>query len=367
MNGPGAGNPGAGGPGNGEPGNGAPGFGGPDSNSSGVGAPGANTPGIGDARGGGIGGVNENGNYGALRLFDQQLSGLASWFLLPALGMLVVAIALWLNRKSFRSWPSEEKQRWHSILFWGAWLIPMAVFFSIAGFMHRYYVVMIAPATAALSAIAITRAWNSRHQRWLVPLVIVSTLAVQCIFVLRSSWRWLALAMLIAGLLGVGLYLLQKKRLAAVILAIALLIAPVAWSLTPVFGSLNSHIPDVGPDADVTSGFSQRDTASSALSDYIKEHYNGERWALAVSSANTASPIILSTGLPVMAIGGYSGRDSILTLEALKEYVSSGALRYILLNNEQGQSELYQWIRENGTTVTLEDGSTLIDLSGAVN
>lgn len=318
------------------------------------------------AAGAGAGGTNENGETGALRLLNEQLAGLSSWFLLPALGTILAGAALWLNRRKSRDWTAEKKQRFAQIMFWGAWLLPMAVFFSVAAFIHRYYVVMLAPATAALSAIAITAAWNSRHQRWLVPVAILSATAAQCVIIARSSWRWLALAVLAFGLLGTLVYLMQKKRVAAVLFALALLIAPVAWSLTPVFGTLNAHIPDAGPDADIAAGSAREGIATSASTDYIVSHYGGERWALAVSSANAAAPIILETGLPVMAIGGFSGGDTILTLDALKAYVATGALRYVLLTEDQAQNEIFRWIQKNATPVLQEARATLFDLSGAL-
>ena len=61
-----------------------------------------------------------------------------------------------------------------------------------------------------------------------------------------------------------------------------------------------------------------KNSFNSVLYDYLLENYNGERWAIAESSANDAAPIILKTELPAMAIEGVSGNDSILTLENTK-------------------------------------------------
>lgn len=312
--------------------------------------------------GGGVGGASENGETGVLRLFDEQLAGLSSWFLLPALGTVAVSAALWLFRRKQLRADEERRRLVDNALFWGAWLLPMAVFFSVAGFMHRYYVVMLAPATAALSAIAFTTAWNNRR-RWLLPVLTLSALAVQCVIVARSSWQWLLLAMLPAATAGLIAYFAQKKRIAAILLALSLLISPFAWSLTPVFGTLNSHIPDAGPDADISAGAQQEGGVSTALIDYITANYNGERWALAVSSANVASPIILASDLPVMAIGGFSGADSILTVEELKAYAEAGELRFVLLTQAQAQSEVAQWVRQNATAITIDGRTTLYDLS----
>ena len=92
-----------------------------------------------------------------------------------------------------------------------------------------------------------------------------------------------------------------------------------AWSLTPVLYTTNSTIPNAGPDLASSGGGgismpqssnSIASDSSSVLYDYLLANYNGERWAVAVSSSNDAAPIILETGLSVMSIGGFSGNDS---------------------------------------------------------
>lgn len=313
--------------------------------------------------GGGVGGESENGATGVLRLFDKQLAGLGSWFLLPALGTTAVAAVYWLFRRKQLRVDEEKRKQVDHALFWGAWLLPMAVFFSVAGFMHRYYVVMLAPAVAALAAIAFTRAWSSSH-RWLFPVLVLSSLAVQCLIIARSSWLWMLLAVVPIAFVGLIAFFAQRRNLAAVVLALALLLAPLAWSMTSVFGTLNAHIPDAGPDADTVSGAQRGDADSTQLTDYIKANYSGERWALAVPSANIASPIILETDLPVMAIGGFSGSDSILTLDQFKQYVSTGELRYVWLAQDQAQGEIAQWVVQNANAISIDSRTTLYDLSG---
>jgi 4-amino-4-deoxy-L-arabinose transferase-like glycosyltransferase len=320
--------------------------------------------------GGGVGGASENGEKGVFRLFDAQLGGLASWFLPPALGMAALGGAgalLWFRKRKSKEWTQEKTEALRQTLFWAAWLLPMVVFFSVAGFMHRYYVVMTAPAVAALSAICAVRAWRSERSRLLVPLAVLLTLAVQCVFVLRSSWIWLVLPILAGATIAVLLFLIGKKTPAAVLLALALFTAPIAWSLTPVIGTMNSHIPDVGPDVLASVAAEREDLAADELTKFVTEHYNGERWALAVPSANAAAPIILETGLPVMAVGGFSGGDDILTVDALKEYIASGSIRYFWIAGQQTKGEVYRWVRQHGTAIRLSARVTIFDLAGTVS
>lgn len=366
--------------------------------------------------GGGAGGESESGTRGIFRLFSEQLAGLISWFLLPALGAMVfagVCLVRWFIKRKQNSITDEDRNKVNSMVFWSAWLLPMAVFFSIGGFIHRYYVVMLTPSIAALAAIAAVVVYKSKYKKWLMPLAFVLTLAMQCFIVLQTSWSMLWIPMVAVGILGLVLMFLKKEllnRLSAVLMLIALFIAPIAWSITPLIYTGNSTIPNAGPDMAMNNGFnagsfmgnlmsgqssnaiSSENTAqttqtgeelmdgtkatdggktsstnSTALYEYLLANYNGERWILAVSSSNDAAPIILETGLPVMAMGGFSGSDSILTLDKFKEYVYSGELRYYYANSSRGQgdsSEIATWVKENGKAVEISNSVTIYDLSG---
>ena len=71
--------------------------------------------------------------------------------------------------------------------------------------------------------------------------------------------------------------------------------------------------------------------------DYLKENYDGEKYFVAVSSQNQASRFILSEDIGnIMTLGGFSGRDQTLTLEEFQKKVSSGELRFFLLDSGRG-------------------------------
>jgi 4-amino-4-deoxy-L-arabinose transferase-like glycosyltransferase len=231
---------------------------------------------------------------------------------------------------------------------------------------------------AILAASAAAIAWRSSHKKWLVPLLFGATLAVQCWIAGESIWNILLIPMLASGGAGLLLFILAgrskqaegvsyiHKRLqtfAAILMAGALFIAPFAWSLTPVTQTLSATIPNAGPESN--QGFARNSETSqnfSQLEQYVVSHYNGERWALAVSSASQAAPIILDTGLPVMATGGFSGADQILTLDMLKKYVASGELKYYMVTGfGRGGSEISQWLQQNGKEVSLSGGYALYD------
>jgi 4-amino-4-deoxy-L-arabinose transferase-like glycosyltransferase len=79
-------------------------------------------------------------------------------------------------------------------------------------------------------------------------------------------------------------------------------------------------------------------TLASDLIDYLVAKRGSATWLVAVPSANLAGPIQLQTGIPVMAMGGFSGGDPVPTLEQLKGYVRSGQLRFVMAGGTRGPS-----------------------------
>jgi hypothetical protein len=71
--------------------------------------------------------------------------------------------------------------------------------------------------------------------------------------------------------------------------------------------------------------------SDTALVEYLLASRGTEAWIVAVTSANTAAPIQLATGAPVMAMGGFSGSDPAPTLAELQGYIASGELRFVIV------------------------------------
>ncbi|GAA3134534.1 glycosyltransferase family 39 protein [Planomonospora alba] len=100
---------------------------------------------------------------------------------------------------------------------------------------------------------------------------------------------------------------------------------------------------------------------------YLEENRDGATWLLAVGSAQSASSVILSTGLPVIAMGGFTGSDPAMTADRLAGLVSSGRLRYVLPGGGRGgpgggrggpgggSSEADAWVRANCTAVAASE------------
>ncbi|GIH99297.1 glycosyltransferase family 39 protein [Planobispora takensis] len=98
-------------------------------------------------------------------------------------------------------------------------------------------------------------------------------------------------------------------------------------------------------------------SVSSQMIEYLRENRGEASWLVAVSSAQSASSIILSTGQPVIAMGGFTGGDPAMTVDRLKELLSSGRLRYLMPGGGRGGpgggggSEVNTWVQTNCTAV----------------
>jgi 4-amino-4-deoxy-L-arabinose transferase-like glycosyltransferase len=315
---------------------------------------------------GGMGGIGrgETGEPGVFRLFQQQLAGQISW-LLPF--VLFVAIGLFASIRRQRAITPFHR----FVLFWFAWLVPMAVFFSVAGFYHRYYLSMMVPAIAVLVAVGSELLWQFYKEQggfwqWLFPSALLMTFWFESyvVFQHRSSLSsiW-PLSLALYGLAVVCfLHAFRHHRKAARYLKTAsllgLLVMPFYWSLTPLLYGGNSVIPYAGPDLKRPNEYGQRAfgggeerEVNSDLLAYLEKHYNGEKYLAATIRANTAAELMLKTDKAVMAMGGFLGTDPVLTTEQLAKMVKNGEVKYFLISGfgggGEGNSELIQWIERH--------------------
>ncbi|WP_211747188.1 glycosyltransferase family 39 protein [Paenibacillus sp. Marseille-Q4541] len=326
-----------------------------------------NRPTFTGGRGAGGGGFNL-GEAGVFRLFNASLGGQASWFL-PF--VLLASIGIFQGVWRRRLLNNEQKEA----MFWYAWLLPVAAFFSIAGFFHEYYLTMLAPAIAALTAIGWMKLYGDfkdakRGLKWLLPCSVVVTGLTQAYLIENTGGNGI-FAYVIGGVsVAVGLILIgiqlkrllspRNLRLASSIAMFLLLIAPFYWSMTPILYGDNSKLPVAGPTLNSPGGFSgsrgqQTMTEDIGLMKYLEEHYDGETYIVAAQSHEEAAPIQLATDHAVMTMGGYSGSDSILTVDELASLAESGEITYFYISSggsggrgRGGQSsELTNWIMEH--------------------
>jgi 4-amino-4-deoxy-L-arabinose transferase-like glycosyltransferase len=118
------------------------------------------------------------------------------------------------------------------------------------------------------------------------------------------------------------------------------------------------------------NGFGDENSSNTKLINFLVKNNTGETYLVAVSSASEAEPIILATGKPVMAIGGFSGNDKTLTVAKLEQMVKAGEIKYYLLGGGVGGSiggsssdDLTTWVKANGKAVDQSEWSNTTSAS----
>ncbi|MDT0090249.1 glycosyltransferase family 39 protein [Listeria marthii] len=333
-----------------------------------TGGPGNTTNGGTGSKMAGSTGMFGTGNAGPLRLFQTALGDQISWFLpLAIIGMLAIFLAYRNENKRIYQLNSKQKE----MVFWAAWLIPVAGFFSVAGFFHHYYLIMLAPPIAVLSGaglVALFRLYRHKDnwQKFLLPTTLTLTGALQAFFV--ASYLPILAAVIGIAALGVSVLLIairqKQPKLAAKITALALailLIAPTYWSLTPLLYGGNSSLPEAGPQLKQSSGGGFADASvDSGLISCLQKNNTGETYLFGTTDATTAGPYIIKTKEAVMALGGFNGTDPTLTVKQLKQMIKSGEIKYFYLpsNSKASDSDVVKWIQENGTEIDQSEWSS---------
>ena len=336
---------------------------------------------------GGLGAMtlSEAGEPGLLRLFQDPLMKEVSWLLLPALLALIMIFVVQKPRRTL------SPQQLGAVV-WGGWLITGAIFFSIAQFVHAYYLNMLGPPIAALTGIlwwSIQRL-ERRQQIASAAVVLGTTLAFQWWAANtfdQAGWLPVALVLAVAGL-GVLVWQRRLQTLGWSLMAASLLVAPGIWSsLTiqhnpnamlpaaygsaafpsipagmfgadnsppdmsalrppgstdsdsampfPAFGAADDAMPPLGqmppsgfPFGGGSGGMPQ--LVNPELLAYLQTHTQDTTYLVAVPNALIGSSLIIETGRPVLLMGGFSGQDPVVDESQLSSLVANNDLRYVL-------------------------------------
>ena len=370
---------------------------------------------------GGGGGGPFGGDTGVLRLLNESLGGQAGWLLGFA---LVAGVALVVSSRLRRSDPVTG---W--VLAVGGSALTAAVAFSFAsGIFHPYYVSELAPFLAALVGAGVVRfTRGDLLARIAAPLAIAGGVITEIVVLNDNpeSLPWLAPVLVVAGVVTAALLAYgvpARLRNAAIATAIAtLLIAPAAWSFQTLGHATSGTFPAGGP-ANAGGGFGggpggggggrggppqgggrfapggaappangggfapgansgsapgagggafggNSESLTTALA-YIQANGGG---TLAVSSQSTAAAAIVDSDADIVGLGGFSGRESEVSVSWFADQVRSGNIRWVLADGSGGGG-----LRNDGRTgsntvmaaiaatcPTVEvDGVTLYDCSG---
>ena len=327
----------------------------------------------------GPGGTGFGGQTGIFRIFNNDFGPNIAWLLVLAL--VGGGLMLWILRKT----PRTNRGR-AAVIFWMLWLLIHIVIFSMtSGVIHPYYVVVMAPAVAALVGISLPFLWGAYTRRkpygWLLP-VLVGVTAVIAVIILgytgTMTWlMWIVGVLGLVGMLGLLVNLYASRRwlqnLAIIAAIAACTLAPTVYTLATVNVAHTGSIPTAGPSSTAMRG-SNNETSqtNSQLVQYLVEHQNGAIWLVAVASANESAAIQLTSGQPVMAVGGFNGSDTPLTLEQFKQLVKAGKVKYYAISSHGrggggpggGNNEITTWVKQTGTVVNYGGSDvTLYELS----
>jgi 4-amino-4-deoxy-L-arabinose transferase-like glycosyltransferase len=355
----------------------------------------------GSVGGGGFGGNGASmwGPTGWSRMFNGDFGAQASW-LIPA------ALVLGLGTLVLTGRAARADRTRAALLLWGGWLLTtMAVFSFGQGIIHAYYTVALAPAIGACVGIGASVLWRHRHD-WIARGFLAAGVAAAAgwsaaVLGRVDGWNaWLQPLVLVAGL-GAAVAILVGDRGRRVVRAgvvVAALVGglagPAAWSMATAATAHTGSIPTAGPSATRggfggpggftppagmqprggfggggAGGLLEGSTSNAELDAALQE--GDYTWAAAAIGSNTASGYQLSSGEPVMAIGGFNGSDPSPTLEQFQQYVAEGKVHFFIgggrgFGNQMGGSnasvEISSWVQSTFEAQTI-GGVTVYDLT----
>jgi 4-amino-4-deoxy-L-arabinose transferase-like glycosyltransferase len=380
-------------------------------------------PGGGGGGGGGMASVF-GGDTGLTRLVGSSLGGQAGWLVGMALaGGLGLVVLTRLRR-------SDPRSGW-LVAAVGAFLTTAVVFSFAKGIFHPYYVSMLAPFVAVLvGAAAGTALRGGLTGRIVGPVAIAGGVVTEVMVIHQgaSDVNGLIPVIVVAGVAGavaLALALPAKARAVAVAVVLgALLLAPATWAADTLGHPTSSTFPAGGPASQDGPGggfggrggggfggrgggfgggappqqpgangsSSSQQTApppgfalggggagpgggtldrsdpnlTQALA-YAKANGGG---TIGVSSQTGASAAIIQSGAAVAGLGGFSGRESQVTVAWLAQQVTAGHIRYVLTDStgggmandgRVGSSALMSVVQKVGKPTTV---SGLYDLQG---
>jgi 4-amino-4-deoxy-L-arabinose transferase-like glycosyltransferase len=322
--------------------------------------------------------MTDDSPTGPLRLFRPRAAAQFAWLLPLALAGLILA---WSDAWS----PGAPVSRRISAGVWTGWLVMYWIVLSFAGgLIHTYYVAVLGPPLAVFSGIAVAGLWSrweaGKPEQIYLPLTIVATAAWQIYLCMAQSGTvgsdWLSLTWLTSiGIATIGAVVLyavppQGRRLPkmfAVVAIGALLVAPILTAASVVLRRPNIAAPVANMTALLTPSDTERqtlrtsrlDAARQKLTGYLIAHREAAKFLVAVPNANVAAPLIISTGLPIMAIGGYLGDDPILTPADIERLAADRQLRFVMLGGftlapakqAAALDPIARWVRANSRPV----------------
>jgi 4-amino-4-deoxy-L-arabinose transferase-like glycosyltransferase len=380
---------------------------------------------------GGGGGGAFSGTPGWFRLINNALGDQGGWLLpLAILGGVSVLVALVAAR---------DRRRLGAFAVIAGWFAAAAVIFSFSsGIIHTYYLSALAPATAALVGAGVVALWrDARAGRGRAALPVAALVLcgwLEVALLRRSGYdSWLQGVVVVGVVAGVvGLLLRRRLETVAIgVAVVALFAAPAVWSSTVFKNANNGTFPGAGPNylsgasavggapggvtfggtraggpptlgrgrgsggrpggppsgrsrsftppagttarAGGTGGTTSSAAITTALK-YVESHGATKRFGLIVQNEQEAAAAVIA-GEPVASMGGFTGRETVLTNSYLARLISRHEARYFLLGGQTGMggpggtsnaavSTITSICKAVSTTTLSTSSGTLYDCAG---
>ena len=319
--------------------------------------------------GGGGGGGFFGGGTGPFRLLNESLGGQAGWLLgVAVVGGIGIAVASRLRR-------SDPRTGW-VIAAGGAFAVTAIAFSWASGIFHPYYVSLLAPFAAALVGGTVGQVIRDAYlARILGPLAVMGGVVTELVVLRDTPGQpgWLAPLVGVVGLGAAGaLALGDTDRIRRTALAAGigvLMIAPVTWSFQTLGHATSGTFPAGGPETASLGGgpgggmraggmippggptqagppgmggtgaapaipggggggmFGGDSTALAEAAAYAAANGGG---TVVTASQSGAAGAIIASGSDVAGLGGFSGRESQVTVSWLANAVGSGKIRWVI-------------------------------------
>jgi 4-amino-4-deoxy-L-arabinose transferase-like glycosyltransferase len=334
---------------------------------------------------------------GILCLFWGQLAGQISW-LIP---LALIGLLVWVRKPSNIMLERFENagianERKFTLIAMLLWLLPCFLYFSFVPVNDwlSYYTATMAPPLAGIVSIGIVAMYREySSEGWkgyiLIGAVLITGLLQVLFLSYNASWSGLLIPVILIGTMGCagGLACLRIRKGAVsenskkftVIIALGLLfVTPLVWAFTPMLYGIGSIFqPTAGPQNILINSDNTWPTGiipymgeakSTQLENFLLSHNTNETWILAVPNVWSGASLIINTGKPVMALGGYYGTDQILNTRSLVTLIKEGKVRYFLplgvtsrgWGMNSGNSEIARWVDTHCTALNLNNGNETI-------
>jgi|ETNmetMinimDraft_35_1059890.scaffolds.fasta_scaffold09855_4 4-amino-4-deoxy-L-arabinose transferase-like glycosyltransferase len=327
-----------------------------------------------------------NNRVGILEILYGRLGSQTGYFLIVALILGLMKFGSLLDKRdykdpiSFLSKARKNPNISQTFLLYGWLLTGFLVFGSAnATSTHPYYLADIGVPIAAVLGISIPLLLNIYRQSsitsFIVPFIIIAVMMFQLIEGGYMAGQVISGFVLIITLISSSIVLLGcwKKTTDTKLATWSIFVSTVALLIIPLMIGWNSGGRIAGPGVNINPQLpSPRDRLGPPPqfdNKIIKQFFKNEikedsDYLVATLRANTAASLIIDQ-IPVVAIGGFSGRDPIFTVKSFENFVYQKELKYFLMRENfnpinhreiSNNNEILESIKTNWEDISIEAG-----------